>query len=192
MAPVVYLLGFAGVALLLVELAKPGAATAAAAGLTTAAGGGGVPGSSGLRALFPKGGYSLSRTDAGVDFGLQAGKPLGAIGPGRIAAVEHYEGFGTTIFQELDTPIAGYKYVYYALETGADQPLPAGSRVQAGEPIANGTGGGMEIGLSTGPNVQGINQTHIAAGDRTRVGEIFARALGLSPGAPNTPAKAAG
>lgn len=187
MAPVVYLLGFAGVALLLVELAKPGTAGGA---IGSAVGGGGVPGSSGLSALFPKGGYSLSRTDAGVDFGLQQGKPLGAVGSGRIAAVEHYEGFGTTIFQELDHPIAGFHYVYYALETGAQNPLPAGARVGAGQQIATGTGGGMEIGLSTGPSVTGINQTHIAAGDRTAVGEVFARALGLQPGAPNTPAKA--
>lgn len=155
------------------------------ASLTEWSGVGKGPGAAGLHAMFPHGGYSLSRTDAGVDFGLAGGHPLGAIAAGRIASVHQYEGFGTTIFEKLNHPIAGHHYIYYALEGGGTYNGRTGA-VRAGTPIATGTGGGMEIGLASSPTVTGINQHHIAAGDRTRAGEAFARALGLNPGAPNS------
>lgn len=137
-----------------------------------------APGAGGgfLKSLFPGAKYSVSRTDAGKDFSGISGN-IGAVAPGKIVSVRNYSGFGTTIFEKLATPIAGKSYAYYALETGGRR-IPRTGIVAAGTPLARGTGGVIEVGLSSSADVSGIEQTS-AAGHLTPSGSAFAKALGF-------------
>jgi hypothetical protein len=128
---------------------------------------------SGASGLFPGSKYTVGRTDAGKDYsGIQGN--IGALAPGQIASVHNYSGFGTTIFEKLRSAIAGKRYAYYALETGGAYSGARGA-VAAGTPIARGTGGVIEVGLSSTADVTGIEQR---GGGETPFGQAIAKALG--------------
>jgi hypothetical protein len=94
-------------------------------------------------------GVRTSRVDQGADYAGISG-PIGAVASGKIVNIHQASGFGTVIMEQLDQPVDGYHYVYYAMETGA-KPLPGitGKRVRAGTPIASGiASGSVEFGFA--------------------------------------------
>lgn len=102
--------------------------------------------------VFPldSGTFSEGRTDEGVDFGVQAGAPIRAIGAGIVDFVGQYRGFGPYIAYHLtEGPNAGTE-IYDA--EGQNILVRKGQRLKSGDVIGRATGAssGIEMGYAFG------------------------------------------
>ena len=89
--------------------------------------------------------------DQGVDISAAGGTPLLAVGSGTIV-IHGIGGFGPSApVIHLDSPIAGYSYVYYG-HAGPGNMVPIGTHVSAGQVISE-VGSGI-VGISTGPHLE--------------------------------------
>ena len=99
-------------------------------------------------AASPPGSWS---NDQGVDISAAGGTPLLAVGSGTIV-LHGIGGFGPSApVLHLDSPIAGYSYVYYG-HAGPGNMVPIGTHVGAGQVISE-VGSGI-VGISTGPHLE--------------------------------------
>jgi murein DD-endopeptidase MepM/ murein hydrolase activator NlpD len=89
--------------------------------------------------------------DQGVDISAAGGTPLLAVGSGTIV-LHGIGGFGPSApVLHLDSPIAGYSYVYYG-HAGPGNMVSIGTHVSAGQVISE-VGSGI-VGISTGPHLE--------------------------------------
>jgi murein DD-endopeptidase MepM/ murein hydrolase activator NlpD len=99
-------------------------------------------------AASPPGTWS---NDQGVDISAAGHTPLLAVGSGTIV-LHGIGGFGPSApVLHLDSPIAGYSYVYYG-HAGPGNMVPIGTHVSAGQVISE-VGAGI-VGISTGPHLE--------------------------------------
>ncbi len=126
----------------------------------------------GLANPFAHGGWTIGRSDAGVDASAAPGTPLAALASGKI--VEILSGWynGQNLYlvktdQPYDTPGGPQNYYYYA--EGINSSLKVGDAVAAGQTFGTYYGSnGIEIGI----------------GDPTSNSRTLAGAMGLGDKAP--------
>jgi murein DD-endopeptidase MepM/ murein hydrolase activator NlpD len=123
--------------------------------------------------------YITGRTDMGVDFCLNPGEPIRAVGDGVVVGISPnwFEGEPYVWYQLIDGPYAG-RYAYVAEQIRV---LPRiGTQVSAGQPIAYYTRSGTCIEMGWGSSswrTLAQATTGYYEGERTPAGVSFARFL---------------
>jgi murein DD-endopeptidase MepM/ murein hydrolase activator NlpD len=144
---------------------------------------------------FGSGLVAVGRQDQGVDYNLQAGAPIRAVGNAQVMGVtpNWYAGQPFVYYKLLDGPQAG-KYVYVAEQIAPT--VKAGDRVAAGGVIGHyaSQGTGIESGFATSSGqTLARATTGYTEGQQTPAGQSFSRfmeGLGVgkraaNPGQPN-------
>jgi Lysozyme like domain/Peptidase family M23 len=118
------------------------------------------------------GSYTVGRTDEGVDFGLQAGAAIRAIGAGVVDFVGRFRGFGPYIAYHLTQG----RYAGEEIYSAENQTIVVrrGQRLRPGQVIARARGGGIEMGLAeAGGSYLPVAHRSYREGDVTPAGRRF-------------------
>jgi hypothetical protein len=141
-----------------------------------------VPAAGPAGALFSSlKGVTVGRVDYGLDFAYSGAVPAYAIASGTVAAISGGWGHvnapyqtGTAVYIRLDTPIAGYPYMYYAEGTPAAG-IRNGEHISVGQQVMMNPG---EIGIIPSPSTATLYQTPQPSGIKFKA---YLQSIGAIP-----------